>query len=154
MKTNKRKYKITKRIYTIRKREKKKKQIGGRYIPPRVVPLPPTPETDVILDRYNRLVILYNTLIGEYDDLADENHDLENKNKVLIAEKPEYVSAFNQVKARYNKLIELYDTCLKEHKKIIVHLDTEVGVGEELRKFNIKLKKDNAALKAMLPSSD
>ncbi len=152
MKTKKQR---TKQRYTIKKRgsENKKIQSGGRYRPPRVVPLPPTPETDVILDRYNRLVILYNRLSDEYDDLEAENHDLENKNKVLVAEKPEYVSAFNQVKARYHKLIELYDICLKEHNKLIANLDNEVRAGVELRKFNIKLKKDNAALKAMLPSS-
>ncbi len=152
MKTKKQR---TKQRYTIKKRgsENKKIQSGGRYRPPRVVPLPPTPETDVILDRYNRLVILYNRLSDEYDDLEAENHDLENKNKVLVAEKPEYVSAFNQVKVRYHKLIELYETCLKEHNKLIANLDNEVRAGVELRKFNIKLKKDNAALKAMLPSS-
>ena len=161
MKTKKKK---TKQRYTIKKRkrgsENKKIHSGGRYRPPRVVPLPPRPEADVILDRYNRLVILYNRLSDEYDDLEAENHDLEaenhdleNKNKVLVAEKPEYVSAFNQVKARYHKLIDLYEICLKEHNKLIANLDNEVRAGVELRKFNIKLKKDNAALKAMLPSS-
>jgi len=50
-------------------------------------------------------------------------------------------------------LIELYDICLKEHNKLIADLDNEVRDRVELRRFNIKLKKDNAALKAMLPSS-
>ena len=144
MKTNKQRYKTNKQRYTIRK--KKNKQSGGRYIPPQPERVPLTPETDVAQERYNGLVVLYDTLISE-------NEVLVAKNKTLIAEKPEYVSAFYQVKARYNNLIKLYDTCLKEHKKIIAELDTEVGVGEELRKFNIKLRKDNEALKAMLPSS-
>ena len=76
MKTKKQK---NKQRYTIKKRgsENKKIQSGGRYRPPRVVPLPPTPEADVILDRYNRLVILYNRLSDEYDDLEVENHDLD-----------------------------------------------------------------------------
>jgi hypothetical protein len=42
---------------------------------------------------------------------------------------------------------------LQFYKKIIAELDTEVGVGEELRKFNINLKNDNEVLKSMLPSS-
>ena len=141
MKTKKQR---TKQRYTIKKRgsENKKIQSGGRYRPPRVVPLPPTPETDVILDRYNRLVILYNRLSDEYDDLEAENHDLENKNKVLVAEKPEYVSAFEQTKERYNKLVVAYEGLIRD-------LDAEVDAGVELRRFNINLKKDNAALKAM-----
>jgi len=148
MKTKKQK---AKQRYTIKKRgsENKKIQSGGRYRPPRVVPLPPTPETDVILDRYNRLVILYNRLSDEYDDLEAENHDLEaenhdleNKNKVLVAEKPEYVSAFEQTKERYNKLVVAYEGLIRD-------LDAEVDAGVELRRFNINLKKNNAALKAM-----
>jgi hypothetical protein len=148
MKTNKRK---TKQRYTIKKRKTERKKSGGRYIPSRVVPLPPRPHGAEQI--YNDLVVLYNKLIDEYDDLIDENVSLVAKNKTLVAEKPEYVSAFNQVKARYHKLIELYETCLKEHNKLIADLDNEVRAGVELRKFNIKLKKDNAALKAMLPSS-
>jgi hypothetical protein len=142
MKTKKLK---TKQRYTIKKRgsENKKKQSGGLYDPPRVDPLQPR---DDVIQRYNRLVILYNRLIDEYDDLADEHHDLEAKNQVLIAEKPEYVSAFEQTKERYNKLVVAYEGLIRD-------LDAEVNAGVELRKFNIKLKKDNAALKAMLPSS-
>jgi hypothetical protein len=96
--------------------------------------------------------------LGYSNFVLKRSNELDLRNQAEVAsffstEKPEYVSAFNQVKARYHKLIELYDICLKEHNKLIANLDNEVRAGVELRKSNIKLKKDNAALKAMLPSS-
>ena len=56
--------------------------------------------------------------------------------QVLIAEKPEYVSAFEQIKKRHNKLVDDYDKLVVDHTKLIVD-DNKLIVDYEtkIRKF-------------------